>query len=116
LKYIFDVSYNAMLYTYWKGTLLSKFYDSDETECLKFGKNLIEHSIRQQINIKTQKETFRYFLDTIKKRKDNKQPIYSSDHLMAFHTLMALCYLGEIDLDDDLDGIFIQPSPRRNST
>ena len=96
-----------MLYTYWKGTLLSKFHELDEKECLELGKRLIEHSIRQNININTQKETFRFFLDTIKKRKDNKQPIYRSDHLMAFHTLMALCYLGEIDLDDVEDGILV---------
>lgn len=107
----------TMLYTYWKGTLLSKFQEVDDKECLEYGKKLIEHSIRREkISIKTQIETYIYFLDSIKKRKDNKQPIYRSDHLLGYHTLMALCYLKVIDLDDVEDGIFrISQKSRKTS-
>ena len=95
-----------MLYTYWKGTLLSKFQEVDDIECLEYGKTLIEHSIRREkISIKTHIQTYIYFLNCIKRRKYNKQPIYRSDHLLAYHSLMALCYLKIIDLDDVEDGI-----------
>ena len=95
-----------MLYTYWKGTLLSKFQEVDDKECLVYGKTLIEHSIRKEkIPIKLQIKTYIHFLNSIKRRKDNKQPIYRSDHLLAYHSLMALCYLGITDLDNDQDGI-----------
>lgn len=106
---------DTMLYTYWKGTLLSKFHEHDEKECLEFGKKLIEHSIRQNINIKTQIETYIYFLNTIKRRKDNKQAIYRSDHLLAFHTLMALCFLEIINLDDVEDGILVISQKKRKT-
>lgn len=94
-----------MLYTFWKGTLLSKWDEVKDEECLKYGKDLIEHSIRENIPIKKQIETYIHFLNCIKRRKDNNQPIYRSDHQMAYHSLMALCYLQIINLDDDTCGI-----------
>ena len=95
-----------MLYTFWKGTLISKWKNISDKECLEFGKSMIEKSIRKNINIKDQIHTYTYFMNLIKRRKENKQPIYRSDHQLAFHSLMALCYLKIINLDDDRDGIF----------
>lgn len=94
-----------MLYTFWKGTLLSKWEEVKDDECLKYGKDLIEHSIRQNIPIKTQIQTYIHFLNCVKRRKDNNQSIYRSDHQMAYHSLMALCYLKIVHLDDDTSGI-----------
>ena len=99
-----------MLYTYWKGTLISRWLEITDKECLEFGKKLIEKSIRKNINIKDQIHSYTNFMNLIKKRKDNKQSIYQSDHQLAFHSLMALCYLQITELDDDNNGIFRQKS------
>ena len=102
-----------MLYTFWKGTLMSKFKELTEDECLQHGKDLIEHSIRENIPIKTQIKTYIHFLNGLKRRKDNKLPIYRSDHKLGFHSLMALCYLKIVNLDDDDTGIFISQRKRK---
>jgi len=61
-----------MIYTWWKGTQLSRFYNITEEECFQHGKDLIEGGIRKNISIKSQIRTYILFLNGLKKRKDNK--------------------------------------------
>lgn len=105
-----------MIYTWWKGTQISKFIEIPEEECLSMGKKLIEKSIRDNIPIKDQIYTYHHYLNAIKRRKDNKQPIRRSDHLFAFHTLMALAYLKIINIDDDDTGLFYSPKKKKPKT
>ena len=98
-----------MIYTWWKGTQLSKFYNITEEECLQHGKDLIEGGIRRNHYIKLQIQTYTLFLNGLKRRKINKQPIRRSDHTLGFHSLMALCYLKIIDIDDYNNGLFFAP-------
>ena len=93
-----------MLYIYWKGTKISKWYETPEKECLEHGKNLIEQSLRQGISIKQQIFTYNKFMNILKRKKDNSESIKRSDHLLGFHTLFALAYLRIIDLDDPDSG------------
>ena len=102
-----------MLYTFWKGTLISKWLEITEEECLEFGRKLIEQSLRKNINIKDQIHTYTHFMNLIKRRKDNKEAIYKSDHQLSFHTLMALCYLKITDLDDPENGILLIKRKRK---
>ena len=104
-----------MIYTWWKGTQLSKFFTITEKECLEHGKDLIESSLRKNIPIKQQIGTYTLFLNGMKRRKDNKLAIRRSDHLLAFHSLMALCYLKIVNLDDYDTGIFISQKKRKTS-
>jgi hypothetical protein len=47
-----DIKRKTMLYTYWKGTLISKWFEIPEKECLQYGKDLIEKSLRAGVSIK----------------------------------------------------------------
>lgn len=99
-----------MIYTWWKGTQLSKFFSISEEECFQHGKDLIEGGIRQNISVKSQIRTYLLFLNNLKRRKDNNQPIYQSDHRLGFHSLMALCYLQIVNIDDGDTGVFFAPA------
>ena len=101
-----------MIYTWWKGTQLSKFFSISEEECFQHGKDLIEGGIRQNISVKSQIRTYLLFLNNLKRRKDNNQPIYQSDHRLGFHSLMALCYLQIVNIDDGDTGVFFAPLRR----
>ena len=102
-----------MIYTWWKGTQLSKFYNITEEECFQHGKDLIEGGIRRNHSIKSQIRTYILYLNGLKRRKENKQPIYQSDHRLGFHSLMALCYLKIISIDDDVNGLFFAPKRKK---
>tara|TARA_R100000734_G_C3275735_1_gene70583 strand:+ start:355 stop:675 length:321 start_codon:yes stop_codon:yes gene_type:complete len=104
-----------MLYTYWKGTLISKWYEIPEKECLQHGKDLIEKSLREGVSIKSQIFTYNKFMNILKRKKDRKESIKRSDHLLGFHTLFALAYLKIIELDDDQTGTLIINQKKRRT-
>tara|TARA_R110000803_G_scaffold171408_2_gene234355 strand:- start:733 stop:1059 length:327 start_codon:yes stop_codon:yes gene_type:complete len=102
-----------MIYTYWKGTIISKWEETHtETDLLKIGSDLIMTGLKDGVSIQKQIEGYKRFMDGIKKRKDEKKPIRRTDHNMGLFALMALVKTKQIDFDDDNDGIFIQ-GPRR---
>ena len=98
-----------MIYTFWRGTLLSKWDEThDEEGLLKIGAALLITGMKDGVDLETQKIGYKQYLDSIKKRKVEKKGIHRSDHNMGLYALMALIKLKEIDFHDDMDGIFIQ--------
>ena len=97
-----------MIYTWWKGTQISKFYDVPDKELIGYGMTLIRKGLERGVNLKRQIMAYSIFLDNLKDRKDKNKPIRRSDHNYGMNCLMALVKLKVIDLDDSDDGIFRQ--------
>ena len=103
-----------MIHTFWKGTLISKFYEVSDDELMKLGSQLVEQGVRRGTPIKTQVKVYTSFLDNLKDRKTKKKPIRRTDHTFGLHSLCALVKLKIISLDDDLDGILNQKKRRKS--
>ena len=72
-----------MIYTYWKGTILSKWDETHtETQLLKIGSDLLLTGMKDGVTIPKQIAGYRRFLDGMKKRKDEKKSIRRTDHNM----------------------------------
>ena len=95
-----------MIYTWWKGTQISKFYDVPDKELIGYGHTLLRQGFERGISLKRQIMVYTIFLDNLKDRKDKNKPIRRSDHNYGMNCLMALVKLKVIDLDDAEDGIF----------
>ena len=102
---------NGSLSLYYKGLLISSFALTNKKTFKRYnyqGEHLILKSIRENIKIPLQIETYIYFCNTIHRRKLNKQSIRRRDHEMFMACLFALMKL-QIIRDDSDNGTFIMP-------
>lgn len=96
---------------FYKGLLISSFPLTKNTTVDFYayqGEYLILQSIRQNIKIPFQIQTYISFCNSIYSRKKNGDAIYKEDHKLFVHTLFALLKL-KIIQDDDNNGILVMP-------
>jgi hypothetical protein len=48
-------------------------------------------------------------LDNLHNRKINKSPIWRSDHNIGVNCILALIVLKQVDIDNDLEGLYFPP-------
>ena len=92
---------------YFKDVLISSFPLTNKKTVQQY-LNQGEHLIMQSkgIPIRIQIKTYLDYCNVIKRRKENNQAIYKSDHIMFLNCLFALMRLNLIE-DDDANGYLI---------
>ena len=89
---------------YYNGLLISSFPLTKKKtfEQYKYqGDYIIIRSLKDNLNIKLQIKTYKYFCNMIYERKKNKQAIRRSDHELFISSLFALLKLKVIENDSD---------------
>lgn len=105
-----------MILTFWKGVYLSKWYNLKRDTLLKLGEDLIIKGLEEGRALNIQIAVYTKFLDTIKDRKINKQPIRRSDLQFGLYCMIALIKLKVIEEEDDpLNGLYYSPIIRKHS-
>ena len=103
-----------MIYTFWRGLLISKF-KATEKDLDQLGYKIIKKGLEEGRSLDTQIVVYKHFLDTIKDRKVKKLPIYRGDHNFGLYCLMALIKLKVIDKDCPENGLYNPPIRRRRT-
>jgi len=96
---------------FYKGLLISSFALTNKKtfELYKYqGEDLILKSLRENLKMKLQIQTYIHFCNIIYRRKLNKEAIFKSDHELFSSCIFALLKLKIINDDDD-NGYLIMP-------